>query len=184
MLTVSIVVAMTPDGVIGVNNELPWHLPGDLWRFREITKGKAVLMGWKTFRSILDQRGEPLKNGRTNLVLTQGHASEVDQVGGLPIGNVHGLQEHLKHNQYIGGLCVIGGANVYHQMLPYTHHIYRTVVSANLQGDTLFPETDWENDWRIIHKSRMCIQNVRDEYPTQFLTYERLRIHDTKPLLD
>ncbi len=129
----SIIVAMTRAQVIGYENQLPWHLPGDLQHFKQLTLGKAILMGRKTFDSI----GHPL-SGRRNLVLTrQNHW----QAPGCEV--LHDLNEL---DAETGEIMVIGGAEIYRQCLPHAQVLHITWVHGDFRGDTCFPEICW-NEW-------------------------------------
>lgn len=130
--TVSLIVAMAQNGVIGRGNALPWRLPEDLRRFKAATMGKPILMGRKTFESI----GRPLP-GRVNLVLTRDAAWSAP--GALV---VHSLEQALVRAGAAPELMVIGGAEIYRLVLPFARRIYLTHVHADVAGDTYFPAFD------------------------------------------
>jgi dihydrofolate reductase len=158
---ISLVVAMTPDRVIGVDNRLPWHLPADLRHFKVITMGKALLMGRRTYESI----GRPLP-GRTNIVVTRDPAFSAP---GCLV--VHSLQEALTRPERGEELMVIGGAACYEQLLPQAQRIYLTVVEADLPGDTRFPALD-PAQWREVAREPHA-PDERNRYPYTFLVLER-----------
>jgi dihydrofolate reductase len=138
---VSLVVAHARNRVIGRDGDLPWHLPGDLRHFRELTAGGTVVMGRKTYESIPD-RFRPLP-GRRNLVLsrTPGLALEGAEVFGT-------LEEALAACE--GEECfVIGGGATYEQALALADRVYATEVDAEVAGDTHFPELDAEH-WTCV----------------------------------
>lgn len=141
-MKVSIVVAMTEDFVIGVNNRLPWHLPGDLRNFRRITLGKTVIMGRKTFDSI----GRPLPD-RKNIVLTNNPDYTAD---GVTV--VHKLDEGLKLAVPRDECFVIGGSAVYKCALPVVERIYLTLIHNPFSGDACFPRIDLKNDFKIVQE--------------------------------
>jgi len=140
-MRISLVVAMSRQRVIGKDGRLPWHLPRDLKRFREVTWGKPVVMGRKTHESI----GRPLP-GRPNLILTR----QVDFTAeGCQV--VHSPDEALEAASALGAteLTVIGGRQVYEAFLPICRSIHLTLVEGTFDGDTVFPidplaSPDWE----------------------------------------
>jgi dihydrofolate reductase len=136
-MIISLVVAMDRNRLIGRNQQLPWHLPADLRHFKEITMGKPILMGRKTWESI----GRPLP-GRTNVVVT---ASADFQAPGCIV--THSIEEALAAVGEDKEVMVIGGAHLYRQLLPRADRIYLTLVDHAFAGDTWFPELD-ERDWK------------------------------------
>jgi dihydrofolate reductase len=126
---ISLIAAMSRNRVIGRNNAIPWRLPAEMKWFKSVTMGKPVLMGRKTYESI----GRPLP-GRHNIVLTgrRDYTAEGCTV-------VHSIEEAITAAGDDRELMVIGGANLYAQMLPLADCMYLTVVSAEIEGDTSFP---------------------------------------------
>ena len=135
-MLLSIVVAAAENDVIGDHNTLPWRLPDDLKRFKAVTMGKPVVMGRKTFDSI----GKPLV-GRTNVVITRNTTLRIE--GCLTAGSI---DDALLAAGPAPEVMVIGGAELYRQVLPRTDVIYLTRVHADIAGDTRFPEVVWD-DW-------------------------------------
>jgi len=136
MTIFSIVVAMAENQVIGYQNQLPWHLPADLRHFKQLTMGKPILMGRKTFASI----GHPLP-GRRNLVLTR----QADlQLEGCEI--IH-QADKLKMLNLQAEVMVIGGAEIYQQFLPQAQTLHITWVHKEFIGDTQFPKVNWQ-EWQ------------------------------------
>ncbi len=129
MTQISIIAAMTNNHVIGKNNALPWHLPADLKHFKNITMGKPIIMGRKTFESI----GKPLP-GRQNIILTRDKNYHID---GCTI--IHSLDE-LQSCTNAAEIFVIGGAEIYKQLLPLTQKLYLTFIDTEIDGDSYFPE--------------------------------------------
>jgi dihydrofolate reductase len=127
--SLSIVVAASENNVIGVRNELPWRLPDDLRRFKALTMGKPILMGRKTFESI----GKPLP-GRTNLVVTR-------QQGWVAAGCVvaSSIAEAIERAD-APEVMVIGGAQIYAEVLPAVNTIHLTRVHTIIEGDAHFPK--------------------------------------------
>jgi dihydrofolate reductase len=160
---VSLLVAATDNGVIGRDNGMPWHLPGDLKHFKALTLGKPVLMGRKTFDSI----GKPLP-GRTNLVLTRDTNWAVPGAAAVP-----DLDAALRAAGAAAELVVAGGAQVYTLALPRASRIYLTRIHAVIEGDTRLPEFDlsaWHETSREWHPA-----DARHAYAMSFITLERRR---------
>jgi dihydrofolate reductase len=158
-MLVSIVVAIAENNVIGRGNELPWRLPDDLKRFKALTLGKPILMGRKTYESI----GKPLP-GRTNIVISR-------QLGFRADGcvNVASVDEALAATA-APEIAVIGGAEIYRQILPRTEVIHLTRVHAEVAGDIYFPEIDW-HEWLECE----CEHHPADERHRYAFTYLKLR---------
>lgn len=129
-MIISIIAAMASNGVIGRAGALPWHLPVDLRRFRELTVGHTVIMGRKTFQSI----GRPLPE-RVTIVLTR--RGEFEAAGVAVAGS---LQEALAAAAGEGEVFICGGGEVYRQAFPLADRIYLTVINREYAGDVLFPE--------------------------------------------
>ncbi len=177
-MIISIIAAIAKNRVIGKNNRLPWHLPADLKRFKQITMGKPVIMGQKTFESI----GKPLP-GRTNIVLTWDKNFN-------PKGCIisHSIQEALKvvnnlppaenFNSSRGldipltkEVIICGGASIYKQFLPLTHKMYLTLIEADFDGDAFFPEFNWQ-EWQEIERIENQ-PNKENPYKFTFITLKR-----------
>jgi dihydrofolate reductase len=155
---IALVVAQASNRVIGRNGELPWHLPGDMRHFRELTTGKAVLMGRKTYESI-PARFRPLPE-RRNLVLTR---NGFEAHGAETFGS---LDAALK----AADECfVIGGDAVYAQALPLADRLYVTDVEASSPGDAFFPPID-AVEWRCTHEGEPLEENG---LRYRFKTYDR-----------
>lgn len=161
---ISIIVAMTPENVIGKNNALLWHLPADMKHFRQLTTGHCIVMGRKTFDSI----GRPLPN-RTNIVITR---NQTWQYEGCIIAN--SLEDALiiaKKEEQNQEIFIIGGGNIYKQALPLADKIYLTIVETEIQGDTFFPEIDLEQWQEISHKKHT--KDDKNLFDYSFITLQR-----------
>jgi dihydrofolate reductase len=182
-LNISIIVAMAKNGAIGKNNQLLWHLPNDLKRFKALTMGKPVVMGRKTFESILNSLGKPLP-GRDNLVLTSGvnyHQYFPNIANSLDtsvkvFNNIHKLLDHLAINYHDTEIMIIGGGEIYKQFLAVANKIYLTLVDTNavLEADVFFPDIDL-NIWH--EKTDNKVNNYQDDqhkYNYSFIEYQRL----------
>ena len=139
-MTVTIVAAVGRNGVIGVDGGLPWHLPDELQRFKELTMGHVLVMGRKTYESI----GRPLP-GRTTVVVTRRPDWRPGADGVLV---VHSLAAAIEAGEAVDDeVFVVGGAEVYAAALPLTDRLALTFVDTEPEGDTFFPAVDWE-EWR------------------------------------
>lgn len=149
---ISLVVAVAQNGVIGANGRIPWHLPDDLKWFREVTMGKPVLMGRKTYESI-PLRFRPLP-GRQNIVLTRqaGYEAPGAQV-------VHSVADGLRAAAGAPELMVAGGAELYRILLPRADRLFLTLIAADFVGDAFFPVYDaaeWVEQLRQEHPADAC----------------------------
>jgi dihydrofolate reductase len=132
-MPLSLIVAVAENGVIGRGNQLPWHLPDDLKRFKALTLGKPIVMGRRTYDSI----GRPLP-GRTNIVASHQASLAID--GCVVVAT---LDAALKAGAQAAGedgeVMVIGGAALFREALPLAQRIYLTRVHAEVPGDIFFP---------------------------------------------
>jgi dihydrofolate reductase len=160
MTTISIIVAMGTNRVIGRDNRLPWRMPADMRRFRAITMGKAILMGRLTYESI----GRPL-DGRHNIVLTRDRAFVAE---GCTV--VYSIDEALRAAGP-GEILVIGGGLLYEQMLPMADRIYLTLIDAEFEGDSYFPLIE-ASRWTEAARE-VCPADDRNGYNYAFLVLER-----------
>ena len=163
-IKVTLVAALADNGVIGRQGGLPWHLPDDLRRFKSLTLGRPILMGRRTFESI----GKALP-GRRNLVLTR--ESHTWPVG---VEGVANLDQAMTVAAEGGAteLCVIGGAEVYAQALPWATHLELTRVHAAVEGDVHFPAFDarsWIETARSEHAA-----DERHAWPMSFVSLARV----------
>jgi len=151
---ITLIAACSKNRVIGKDNKLIWHVPGDLKRFKELTSGHTVLMGRKTFESI----GKPLPN-RRNIILTRN--PDFKPEGCLVYSNLSEVLE-LYHND----LFVIGGEEIYTQTIGYADYIELTLINKEYDGDAFFPEVpDFFVEKKIEKLS--C-----DEFEYSYITYE------------
>lgn len=167
MTRIALMVAASENGVIGRDNQLPWHLPKDLQHFKKTTLGKPVVMGRKTFDSI----GRPLP-GRPNVVVTRQQDYQADGVS-VASSLEHGLeiaaQKAIESDS--SEVMLIGGAELYRQGLPLVERVYLTKVHADIEGDAFFPTLP-DSDWRCIEeeKHEAC---ERNPFSYSFCIYER-----------
>jgi dihydrofolate reductase len=159
----SIIAAAAKNNVIGINNDLPWKLSGDLKYFAKTTTGKSVLMGRKTFLSIFNRLGKPLPN-RKNYVLSRTE----DSIEGAEI--VKDIKEFLQKHEG-EDIFVIGGASVFETAIPMAGKLYITEVDCEPYGDVFFPKLNM-NDWKLISEEKHE-KDEKNEYNYNFKIYER-----------
>jgi dihydrofolate reductase len=157
---IAIVVAYSANHVIGHRGQLPWRLPSDLRRFRELTVGHTVIMGRRTFES-LPPAYRPLPD-RHNVVLSANPGFEPQGV------EVHRSFESALA-AHAGGCFVIGGSSIYRQAMPFASRIYATRVQAHTPGDAFFPQID-PADWRCVEERQPLAEN---DHTFIFCTYDR-----------
>jgi dihydrofolate reductase len=160
-MQIALVVAVADNGVIGRDQQLPWHLPDDLRHFKAVTMGKPLLMGRRTLESI----GRALP-GRRNLVLTRGPAPAIAGVEAVST-----LTAAIERCAAAAQLCVIGGAEVFALALPLATRVYQTQVHAMVSGDVYFPSLD-RAQWRCVERQEHPA-DPRHAYAMSFLTLER-----------
>ena len=158
-MKVSLIVAVSENGVIGHENRLLWNIPEDLQRFRRLTMGHHIIMGRKTFASI----GRVLK-GRTSIVLTR--TLSLRQKNCVTMDSLEKALEHC-HQKQEDEAFIIGGNSVFNEALrlglPNT--IYLTRVHRDYQGDTFFPEID---------TSKYHLKDIEKREGYSFIDYERI----------
>lgn len=157
------IAAMAENYTIGRHNQLPWHLPADLKHFKSITSGNTVLMGRKTFTSI----GKPLPN-RVNIVVTR---DSDFQVAGCTVAPSIDKALEMAKNADTREVFVIGGAEIYKQLLPKIDRIYLTIVHHEFDGDAYFP-TLMPHEWKEISRERHPA-DVDNPYEYSFVMLER-----------
>lgn len=163
-------VAMTPEGVIGRDGDMPWRLGSDLRRFKQLTMGGVLVMGRRTYDSI----GRPLP-GRETVVITRQPDWQAEGIHRVadPVEAI-GLARSLKvaGSSDLSGVFVVGGAQIYRELLPQCDWLYLTTVWASLTGDTLL-EIEMEG-LEVVDRARYPA-TPKDDYPTEFVRYRRNR---------
>jgi dihydrofolate reductase len=129
---ISAIVAVAKNGVIGKEGGLPWYLPAELARFKQVTMGHPIIMGRKTHESI----GKALP-GRTNIVITRDKSYKAAD-GCVVVGSLKDAIEQAKKSEGSGEIFIIGGASIYEQAMPLLQRIYLTKVDADINGDKFF----------------------------------------------
>lgn len=162
-MIVSLVVAMSENRVIGRNGGLPWHLPKDLQFFKKVTLDKTIIMGRKTF----DEIKRPLAN-RRNVVITRNPGFRPAGVTVVPT-----LDEALALGATEDEVCVIGGGEIFRQVLPRADRIYLTLVHAQIEGDTYFPAFE-QDGWTLESEARHEA-DAKHAWAFTFRIYNRVR---------
>lgn len=159
----SFVVAMDRNRVIGLNNDLPWHLPKDFKFFKDKTTGHTMIMGRKTYESL----GGPLPNRKSVVVTSKNpfYPEEVDVIH--DINTIKEWNEKQPDEEFF----VIGGAAIFKQVLPFVDRMYITRIDESFEGDTQFPAFSEEN-WNITSKKK-GEKNEKNPYDYYFLQYDR-----------
>jgi dihydrofolate reductase len=165
-MTVSLICATSQNGIIGLNNRLPWRLPADLAHFKKLTMGHHILMGRKTYESI----GRPLP-GRTNIVITRQKDFQAD---GCLIA--HSFKEAIKLCRGDDEIFVIGGADIYQQTLPVADKIYLTIIHQDFEGDTFLFEID-KTVWLEISREDFE-PDEKNKFRYSFLTLEKRGVNN------
>jgi len=159
-MKISLIVALSSNRVIGLDNKMPWHLSADLKKFKLITMGYPIIMGRKTFESI----GKPLP-GRTNIIIS--HNTDYRQDGCLVFGSLNAALLHACTEAT--QVFVIGGATLYEAVLPLADELYLTEIQQEFTGDTFFPEIRGE-DWLEVAR-----EDIADDPQVNFC-YSFLRL--------
>jgi dihydrofolate reductase len=132
-MKISLIVAMSSNRAIGLNNQMPWHIPADLKRFKQITMGHPIIMGRKTFDAI-----GRLLPGRANIIVSRNSAYQ--QQGCVVVDSIEAA---IKHGcQLADEVFVIGGSTLYEATLPIADTLYVTEIKKDFEGDTFFPDFD------------------------------------------
>ena len=162
---ICIVAAVARNRVIGVGNRMPWRLTEDLKRFKRLTLGHAVIMGRRTFESIVATSGKPL-TGRDNIVVTR--SSEWARSG---CRTARSLGEALAAVQEPQDAFVIGGAEIYALALPIATRLHITEIERDFDGDAFFPDFD-RSRWREVSRERTA-PGGSEGFAYAFVEYER-----------
>jgi dihydrofolate reductase len=173
-MTLSIIVCMARNGVIGRTGGMPWRMPSDMAHFKAVTMGKPCIMGRKTFDSL---RGRPLP-GRPHIVITRdaGQAERIKAAfaaGAPPCHVAATLADGIDIAQTYGvpEIMVLGGGEIYAQALPLVRRVYQTVLTGEIDGDTRFPALP-AAEWREVSRTPLAT-GVKDDYAADIIVYER-----------
>jgi dihydrofolate reductase len=161
-MIISLIVAASTNNVIGVNNQLPWHLPNDLKFFKNLTWAMPVIMGRRTFESM----GKAL-NGRVNIVITSQKDAKFENA--VTVNTIKDALFVAEGGDY-KEVFVIGGGQIFNEILPKADRVYLTRVHTNIEGDVFFPELDkkWKLVWNEDHQ-----KNEKHQYDYSFQHWEK-----------
>jgi dihydrofolate reductase len=170
------ILAVTKNGIIGIDNKIPWYIKADLQRFRELTSNHIVIMGRKTFESLPNG---PLKN-RINIVITR-DTTKISQYENVYFTNINEIDELIEKIRYQETtpnkkqVFIIGGAQIYNYFLNQTQKIYVTLIDKDIDGDTYL-----NTDFLTNIDSEFVIKNISEQQicpisklPYTFIDYER-----------
>ncbi len=159
---ISFIVAMDKNQTIGKDNQLPWHLPEDLKFFKRVTMGHPIAMGRKTHESI----GRVLP-GRENIIITRNPSYQCDECTVF-----YSIEEFVKYSHNRNGeIFVIGGAEIFRELLPFADCLYITYIDETFEGDTFFPEFN-HVEW-LLTTNETGIKNEKNPYDYEFRVYHR-----------
>lgn len=156
------IAAMANNRVIGKDNQMPWHLPGDLKFFKKTTVGKPVIMGRKTFESI----GRPLPK-RPNIVITRSTDFSAE---GVVV--VHDTEAALTAAEGCEEVVIIGGGNIYEQFLAKAQTLYLTFIDLDTDGDAYFPNYEKIGQWQEVWQQSHYLSDG-EPYDYRFVRLER-----------
>lgn len=162
---ISYVVAMDKNNLIGKGNELPWHLPNDLEKFKKITtdKSKTIIMGRKTFESL-----PKILPDRHHIVLTRDKSYKIEDESVTVVNRVEDIKPLIEDaKEYF----VIGGGEIFNLLFPYTSRMYITRIDASFEGDTFFKKYN-ENEWKVVGEKEGLIDE-NNKYKHKFIVLER-----------
>lgn len=156
------IAAVSTNGVIGKNQQLPWHLKADLQHFKKLTLGHPVIMGRLTHEAI----GRALP-GRENIIITRDLNYSAQ---GCRIFN--SLEKALAYVAQAPLAFIIGGEKIYKAALPYLQRLYLTEIHTTIEGDAYFPEFSKEN-WRAVYREKH-LRDEDNEYDYSFVEWQRI----------
>ena len=167
MITISHVVALSNNNVIGVDNNLPWNLKTDLAHFKDYTTNKIIVMGRKTFESI----GRPLPN-RKNLIVS----NTLNEINGAYIYKsteeaIKNAKEMCINNEIYNEIVIIGGGYLFRDTLKITNKLVLSEVDCEIDGDVFYPKINLE-EWNEV-SSKKFIKDANNDFNFVVKVYER-----------
>lgn len=165
-MSLSHIVAVSENDVIGVNNDLPWDIPEDMQFFKDKTKGRAIIMGRKTYESV----GHPLPN-RLSIVITRQKDYKIEHKNVIVVPDLKSaIAEAEKHvSKYGDEIFIIGGGEIFKESIDMVDIIYLTRIHKSFEGDIKYPKVD-PNKFQLIEQ-----RDRTEPVPFSFLTYSRKR---------
>jgi dihydrofolate reductase len=175
LLPLTLVAAVARNGVLGKDNAIPWRASSDLKRFKDITWGRPLVMGRKTYQSI----GRPLP-GRETVVVTRDRAFAAQGVHvAHDFDAALDLADRLGRSMQAEEIILAGGAELYRLALPRAQVLRLTHVDCAPEGDAFFPEVDW-SQWKELRRERPA-RGVKDEFALEFVDFERIESRLCRP---
>lgn len=166
-MSISIIVAVDNNNVIGKDNALIWHLPADMKFFKEKTTGHCIITGRKNYESI-PLKFRPLPN-RTNIIVTR--QTDYDAPGALVVSSIENALDKAKELSN-DEIFIIGGAEIFKQSMNLADKLYITHIHHSFEGDVYFPEIN-KNEWKETAKTQGTVDE-KNKYAHDFVTYERI----------
>ncbi len=158
----SLIWAMDRNRVIGIANQMPWHIPAELAYFKRVTTGHPIIMGRRTFESI---GSKPLPR-RTNILLSRDRSFTAADI--VVLHSVEEVLELYKNSEAF----IIGGAQIYREFLPIAERLYITMIDHDFEGDEYFPEIDW-SEWALVSEEP-GLQDEKNPYSYSFKVFDRV----------
>ena len=158
----SIIVAKAKNNIIGNNNELIWHIPEDLKRFKRLTTGHTIIMGRKTFESL----GRILPN-RHHVILCNDMELNIDDENVEVLEDISELEKYINSEEEN---FVIGGATMYKLLMPYCKKMYITEIDRDFEGDVSFPEIDLDK-WKVVKREKGP-EDDENDFDYEYVDYE------------
>lgn len=162
---ISIIGAVGKNNIIGKDNKLLWKLPSDLKYFEEITSGRTIIMGRKTFQSL-----PGILPGRHHVVLTRDKSFKIEDYRVTITNSIKDLLSIVNN----GDNFVIGGGQIYKALLPYCDNLYLTMLEKEYEGDTFFPEINYE-EWELVNNIHGNVDE-NNLIPHSYLVFKRIRL--------
>lgn len=156
-MIISLIAAISSNYVIGKDKDIPWKIPGEQVRFKDLTMGKSVIMGRKTFESI----GQPLPNRKTIII------SKSKDINYNNCLTVESLERAFNLLQQEDEIFIAGGGEIYKESLPFADRIYLTIIEKEYEGNIFFPMFN-KDEFEITYQ-----QKVEGFIPYTYFTYER-----------
>lgn len=165
-MSLSHIVAVSENDVIGVNNTLPWDIPEDMKFFKDKTKGRAIIMGRKTYESV----GHPLPN-RLSVVITRQKDYKIDSPNVIVVPDLKTaiVEAEKQVSKWGDEIFIIGGGEIFKESIDMVDVIYLTRIHKDFEGDIRYPKVDPKKFQLIEQRDRT------EPVPFSFLTYSRKR---------